>query len=242
MSGRDAGLIARVAAAAACSGVPAEDLARLLAAASRVALRDAESVFSRGDAADSVCFILAGSVRISTLAASGKRITVEIFQRDEIFGEIGAIDAGARTADATAMGATDLLRIPVAAFRELLARSAPLANNLLRLATTRLRRTYALLEDASLRPIELRLAKQILYLAKLGTVPSRTAGSAAGEAGVRLQARMHQDELADLLGVTTRSIINVLNKWRTEGLVVFDGRTAQLTILDLDRFRAQIQE
>ena len=50
-------------AAAAFAGVAAEDVSHLLAA-TRTALRDAECVFSRGDPADSVCFILTGAVRI----------------------------------------------------------------------------------------------------------------------------------------------------------------------------------
>ncbi len=204
-----------------------------MASATRISVRDAQTVFARGDTASLVYLILSGAVRISTLAASGKRITVEIFQRDALFGEIAVIDGGARTADATAMGPTELAGIPAATFREVLSSSAALANNQLRLLTARLRRTYSLLEDASLRSVELRLAKQVLYLVKLG---------ATGEGNVRVQARMHQDDLADLLGVTTRSIINVLNKWRAEDLVNFDGRMAQLTILDIDRFHALTEE
>jgi CRP/FNR family cyclic AMP-dependent transcriptional regulator len=225
--------MAKARAAPQFAGMAAADITRLLAAAARVQLRDQQSVFARGDAANSAYLVLSGSVRITTMGPSGKRITAEIFQRDEMFGEIGAIDDGVRTADATAMGPVDLVSIPATAFREVLAGSAPMANNLLREMLGRLRRTYTLLEDASLRTVEAHFARQVLYLLKLGTT---------GEQHVRLQVRMHQDELADLLGVTTRSVINVLNKWREEGLVNFDGRTAQLTILDIQRFRALIDD
>jgi CRP-like cAMP-binding protein len=51
---------------------------------------------------------------------------------------------------------------------------------------------------------------------------------------------MHQEDLADLLGATSRSIITILNKWRAEGLARFDGRSAQLTITDVERFRALV--
>lgn len=225
--------IAQASAAPAFAGLAPGDLARLLAPATPLQFPQARAVFTRGEPAGSVYLVLSGTVSISTLAASGKRITVEIFQRDDLLGEIAAIDGGLRTADATATEPSRLLGIPAATFRSVLAGSAPLANTLLRLATARLRHTYALLEDASLRTVELRLARQVLYLLKLG---------ATGEARVRLRARMHQDELADLLGITTRSVINVLNKWRAEALVSFDGRTAQLTILDIGRFRELAQE
>jgi CRP-like cAMP-binding protein len=225
--------IEKLRAAPAFADVAPDDLARLARVATPLAVADEETVFARADPAPSVYLVLAGSVRIGTLSSSGKRITVEIFQRDDLFGEVAAIDEGARSADAAAMGRVELLALPVATFREVLTHSAPLANNLLRLATARLRRTYSLLEDASLRTIEQRLAKQVLYLVKLG---------ATGDVRVRLSVQMHQDELADLLGITTRSIINVLNKWRGEDLVSFDGRTARLTILDIGRFRALTEE
>jgi len=210
-----------------------QDLLRFLSVGVQTRVQDGHTIFLRGDSPTAVYLILGGSVRISTLAASGKCIVVEIFQRGELFGEIGAIDDGMRTADATAMGPVELLTIPSGAFRELLATSAPFANKILRIVINRLRRTYSLLEDASLRSVEQRLAKQVLYLVRLGV---------SGETKVRLQSRMHQDDLADLLGVTTRSIINVLNKWRAEGLVSFDGRAAQLTILDMKRFRDLLEE
>jgi CRP-like cAMP-binding protein len=225
--------IAKATEARALAGVAPADASRLFANATVTHVRNEEAIFGRGETAHSVYVALAGAVRISTLAESGKRIVVEIFGEREMFGEIAAIDEGVRTADAMAMGPGAVLAIPAGVFRVVLAGSAPLANNLLRLATARLRRTYSLLEDASLRSIEIRLARQVLYLIKLGT---------SGRGQLRLQTRMHQDELADLLGITTRSIINVLNKWRAEDLVAFDGRTAQLTILDITRFQRLVDE
>ncbi len=222
---------ARARNAPVFAGVDAGDLDRLLAVAQPHPFRDDEQVFARGEAADRVYLILSGMVRISTLGESGKRIVVEIFREHEMFGEIAVIDGESRTADAIAYGPADLLILPGSAFSALLGGSAPFARNILRLVTARLRRTYSLLEDASLLNLELRLAKQVLYLIGLG--------ASVGER-VRIHSRMHQDDLADLLGATSRSIITILNKWRAEGLATFDGRSAQLTITDIERFRALV--
>ena len=213
--------------------VPQTDLARLFAVSTHLQIRDEHSIFHRGDPVTAAYLVLAGSVRISTLAPSGKRIIVEIFQRNEPVRRDRRDRWRSADSRGDGDGAAQLVSIPSGAFQELLSTSAELANNVLRMVINRLRRTYSLLEDASLRPLELRLAKQVLYLARLG---------ATGDTKVRLQSRMHQDELADLLGVTTRSIINVLNKWRADNLVSFDGRTAQLTVLDMARFRTIAEE
>ena len=103
--------------------------------------------------------------------------------------------------------------------------------NLLRLTTARLRRCYTLFEDASLMSLEHRFARQVLYLMRLGAAGGRRVpdlfAAAPGRAGRSPWT-------------TPRSIINILNKWRSDGLVEFDGRAAQLTILDLDRFNALV--
>ena len=223
---------ARIAASPAFAGVEAERLDRALGLATQRQLKDEEFVFHRGEEGNKAFVILGGMVRISTLGESGKRIVVEIFRENEMFGELGVIDSTVRTADAIAYGPVELLVIPNAAFHSLLDSSPAFAKNILRMVTRRLRRTYSLLEDASLLNLELRLAKQVLYLMGLGST---------GGQRVRIHSRMHQEDLADLLGATSRSIITILNKWRAEQLATFDGRSAQLTILDLDRFRALVE-
>jgi CRP/FNR family cyclic AMP-dependent transcriptional regulator len=222
-------LRSKLALAPAFHAVPTADLSSILGEARFRDYRDEEVVFSRGDRGDSVFVVIAGFVKVGTLGENGKRVTVEIFKELEMVGEVAIIDGDARTADAAAMGPATLAIIPAPAFRRLLLRSPAFAANLLRLVAARLRRTYSLFEDASLTDLEYRFARQVLYLMGRG---------AAGERRVRIYSRLNQSDLADLLGTTPRSIITILNKWRAEGLADFDGRTAQLTILDLERFSA----
>jgi CRP/FNR family transcriptional regulator, cyclic AMP receptor protein len=222
----------KLAGAPALKGIPAAELAAIFAHARFRDYRDDDVIFSRGDEGDCVFVVVTGFAKMGTLTENGKRVTVEIFKEFEMFGEVAVIDRAPRTADATAMGATKLAVIPAAAFRQVLERSPAFALNLLRLVTGRLRRTYSLFEEASLADLECRFAKQVLYLMGLG---------AAGEPRVRIYARLNQGALADLLGTTPRSIITILNKWRAEKLADFDGRTAQLTILDLERLTALSQ-
>jgi CRP/FNR family transcriptional regulator, cyclic AMP receptor protein len=47
-------------------------------------------------------------------------------------------------------------------------------------------------------------------------------------------------DLADLLGATTRSIITILNAWRTDGLVIYDTAQSRLTLCREDDLRRLI--
>jgi CRP/FNR family cyclic AMP-dependent transcriptional regulator len=88
------------------------------------------------------------------------------------------------------------------------------------------------MEDATFEPLEVRLARQILYLADL---ESRQTPN-----GVRVAGRFRQADLADLLGTTPRSIITILNHWRAQGVVIYDPHSAQVTLRDADALRRLI--
>lgn len=189
------------------------------------------AVFHQGDPADAVYAIVGGTGRIQVGAPdqNSKRLMVEVLRAGEVFGELGVIDAGRRTADAVADGPVRLVRIPAVLFLAVLSDTPRLGVNLAHLLAARLRRTFALYQDASFETVETRLARQVLYLAERDG--RRT------EQGVRLAGQLRQTDLADLLGTTTRSVITVLNAWRSRGWVSYDGDKALLVVLDAARLR-----
>jgi CRP-like cAMP-binding protein len=122
------------------------------------------------------------------------------------------------------------MRIGGATFLATLRDAPGLGAKLAEMLAHRLRRTFDLFKDATFETVDVRLARQILYLVSLG--------SRKTEAGIVLASRLRQPDLADLLGATTRSIITVLNEWRATGIVQYDTTRAQLTIRNEAALRA----
>jgi CRP-like cAMP-binding protein len=220
----------------AFENLPPEAVRRLERGAMPLEPRTGDVIFAQGDPADSVHAIVSGEgrVRIGADDRHSKRLMVEVFAAGDIFGEIGVIDSGARTAAAVADGRVRLMRIPAATFMDVLNETPQLGVNLSRILAARLRRTFMLFQDASFERLEVRLARQLLYLA--GLQGRRT------DAGIVLTSRLRQPDLADLLGAATRSIITILNGWRADGLVIYNTERAQITLCDEARLRALIQE
>lgn len=208
------------------SALPPEALARLAETARRLAPADGAPLFAQGDAPDAVFAVLEGRgrVRVGAPDSAAKRLMVEVFRAGDIFGEIGVLDGAPRSADALVQGDVKLARIPAATFLEVAESEPALGLALARMLSARLRRTFGLLQDATFAPLEVRLARQVLYLLKTDSVKT--------ERGVRLAARFRQGDLADLLGATTRSIISILNAWRGSNLVSYDTEKAFLFVLD----------
>ena len=206
------------------TGMDVAELDRIEARSRTLEPRDNTQLFAQGDAADAVYAIVAGTghVRIGTLGRSSKGLMIEVYRAGDIFGEIGVIDGSPRSADAVVEGRVRLLRIGSQVFLDALRSNAVMGANLCHMLATRLRRTSGLFHDATFETLEVRLAKQILYLA-------RREGRNT-EHGRQLAGRLRQGDLADLLGATTRSIITILNSWRADGLVSYDPVQARLTI------------
>jgi CRP/FNR family transcriptional regulator, cyclic AMP receptor protein len=198
--------------------------------------RDGDEVFGQGDIADAVYAIVGGDghVRIGAVDRHSKSLMVEVFHSGEIFGEIGVIDGGPRSAAAIVEGRVKLVRIPGAVFLSALSRDPALGEALCHSFAGRLRRTFELFQDASFETLEVRLARQLLYLA------DREGRNTVQ--GVRLARHLRQNDLADLLGATTRSIITILNAWRGAGVVLYDTDRALLTLCDTTALRAIAQQ
>jgi CRP-like cAMP-binding protein len=206
--------------------LPPGALLRLAEGTRRITPADGAPLFSQGDPPDAVYAVLEGRgrVRVGVPDSAAKRLMVEVFRAGDIFGEIGVLDGAPRSADALVMGEVKLARIPAASFLDIAESEPALGLALARVLSGRLRRTFGLLQDATFAPLEVRLARQVMYLLKTDSVKT--------ERGVRLAARFRQGDLADLLGATTRSIISILNAWRGSNLVAYDTEKAFLFVLD----------
>ena len=215
-------------------GVPEPQLDRLVKGAVTRDVSGGTEIFAQSDRADALFVIVGGDghVRIGAMDERGKALMVEVFRAGDIFGEIGIIDGGVRTAGAVAEGRVQLLQISAAAFLQAWHETPAIGLNLSGILARRLRRTYELFQAATFETHESRLARQLLYLGAL-------AGRRTDQ-GLRLAGRLRQPDLADLLGATTRTIITILNAWRADGLVIYDAEKALLTLVDEEGLRGLI--
>ncbi len=140
---------------------------QLLAGGKVIHLQHNQRLFGRGDAFDGIYVMLTGAVLISGLHTSGKEALLTIVSSGDWFGEIALFDQQSRTHDATASGQASLYHLPVAFLDALLAEQ-PLWWQLFgRLLTQKVRLVFGALEDISLQPAKIRLARRLLMLCRL---------------------------------------------------------------------------
>jgi CRP-like cAMP-binding protein len=177
-------------------------------------LGDGEPLATRGTPAEEWCGVARGAVRISSVSLSGKQVTLTYAEPGTWFGDIALFDGLPRTHDADVHGPTTLLTLRKADFRALLQHHVELYDALLRLNCRRLRLMFDSFEDLNTRPLQARLAKQILLLARSYGVPHGPDG-----AEVRIGLALAQEDLAQLLGASRQRVNQELKGFEREGAV-----------------------
>jgi len=174
-------------------------------------LGDGAALAARGAAAEEWCGVAAGAVRISSVSLSGKQVTLTYAEPGTWFGDIALFDGLPRTHDADSHGQTTLLVVRKPDFKALLSRHVELYEALLRLNCRRLRLMFDQFEDLNTRPLQARLAKQILLLAK-------SYGVVEGDE-LRIGLALAQEDLAQLLGASRQRVNQELKGFERAGAV-----------------------
>jgi CRP-like cAMP-binding protein len=186
-------------------------------------------VFHEGDHSDACYLVRKGDLRVTREHPDGRAIALATLGPGDIFGELAMLDGEARSASVETLSDSELLALPAADVRRLLADHPGIAVKLIAALTKRLRETNE------------RVARQSFQ-----TVPSRVAGvltqliaeesASTGRQGITI--RMTQADLAQLAGTSRESVSRFLATLERAG-VVSVGR-GRVTVVEPRRLRAYI--
>ncbi len=182
-----------------------------------------QPIFRQDDSGSTMMAVISGLVRISRLSVASKEVVFSILSPGMFFGEIALLDGGARSANATALGATELIVLHRRDFMPFLKHNPGVAIGMLEVLCQRIRRTDEQVEDSLFLLREARLAKVLLQLAD-------QFGKETPD-GICIDFSLSQRELGNFVGLTRESINKQLVEWREAGLI--DIREKLITIRDL---------
>lgn len=169
-------------------------------------------VLTRGaGSADAWFGVAAGAVRLSTALASGKQVSFQLVEPGGWFGDIPLIDGMGQPCDAETCADSTILVLRKDDLQQLLARHPDLGLALARLNCRRARTMMGLFADAVSLPLENRLARQLLQLAR--RFGQREAG------GLRIALKLSQQDVADLLGASRQRVNAGLKKLERSGVL-----------------------
>ncbi|MBL8525612.1 MAG: Crp/Fnr family transcriptional regulator [Betaproteobacteria bacterium] len=206
---------------------------RIFDESTRLELADGDRLYARGEAADGWYGLLSGAIKVGNLSSAGDELVLAYVEPGNWLGELSLIDGLPRSHDGHAQGATTVLRLPPARFTALMEEYPPFARAMLEMQAKRIRMMFAAIEDLNLLPLDARLAKQLLSLAK-------SYGRVDGDC-TEIALHLPQEELARLLGASRQRVNRELKAFERQGILSARyGRLRLRNVADLERISRRV--
>ncbi len=205
------------------SHLPDEGLDELGGKLQRRRFEREQIIFHKNDPGSTLYIIISGKVKIVLPSAEGEAVLVALLSTGDFFGELSLFDGEPRSATSIASEPTDILILGQEDLFEYLRGNPNAAEEIFSELSLRLRRTDELLSDAAFCNLSTRLSKRILDLAERYGQPNE-------EGNTRINMRLRQQDLADMVGATRESVNKMLKTYKLKNLLSI--KRGYITILD----------
>jgi CRP/FNR family transcriptional regulator, cyclic AMP receptor protein len=175
--------------------------------------RTDQVIFSQGDAADSVFYIVRGKIKIVVTSEQGKEAVVALLGEGDFFGEGCLIAQPLRLATATSIAESMVMCIEKAEMIRVLHAEPAFAEVFTAYLLTRNSRVEADLVDHLFNSSEKRLARTLLLLAHFGEEGRHAP----------IATKISQETLAEMVGTTRPRVSFFMNKFRKLGFIEYNG-------------------
>ena len=170
-------------------------------------------LFSQGDTTDAIFYIQSGKVKVTVLSEHGKEAVVAILERGAFLGESCLVGQIIRTATATTLEDSRILRIEKAAMLRMLQEQPRFSEAFMSYLLTHSIRVQEDLVDQLFNSSEKRLARALLLLAHFGKEGKPET----------VIAKISQETLAEMVGTTRSRVSFFMNKFRKLGFIDYKG-------------------
>jgi CRP/FNR family transcriptional regulator, cyclic AMP receptor protein len=176
--------------------------------------RKHRKLFSQGERAEHVFYILKGKVKVSVLSEEGREAVVALLGKDEFCGEGCLAGQDRRISSAIAMTECEVMRIDKAVIIQALGRHPAFSEMFLAHLLLRTIRIEEDLVDQLFNSSEKRLARALLMLANFGKAARPEP----------IVTKVSQELLAEMIGTTRSRVSFFMNKFRKLGFIDYNGK------------------
>jgi len=176
-----------------------------------VKFRKKQLIFSQGDPADTVFYLLEGKIRLTVVSKQGKEAVIATLESGNFFGEGGLAGQRIRMATATAVTDGSLVRIEKEAIIRLLHNHPTFSELFITCLLSRNIRVEEDLVDQLFNSSEKRLARILLLLSRVGKESESEP----------VVPTISQETLAEMIGTTRARVSFFMNKFKQLGFIEY---------------------
>lgn len=188
----------------------------LMPVAKTIKLNNKEILFTEGDKAEYIYFVLFGNIKLSKITPNGKETIIRIVTDREIFAEAVLYSMKNYPVTSSALNKTELLALNVEGFRKICLTNAEFVLKMFITMSHQLRYLVDMINDLSSSDTSERLLKYITALTEKKN--SKT-----------IKLPVPKRDLAMLLGAVPETISRLFAKLQNEGYISINGK--EITLL-----------
>ena len=193
-------------------GLSESDIEAIGHATTMVHCHPGQVILSPDDPPDRIHIVKRGQVRVYRLSSEGKQLTLDIYDKGTILGDMRLLGQE-RLPEAFAESLDDAVICTISPdeLRRLIERYPIIGVNIITFLSRRLEAAERELEAMAYQRVGQRLARKLVDLAsRFGATSVR---------GTLIQARLTQQELADMIGTTRETLAHTIGDFRRRGLI-----------------------
>lgn len=187
-----------------------------------------EFIFREGDPTEYFHIVKEGTVKCVKSNPDGKECTLKMLMPGDLFCcDAAAFDGARHPGTAQPMGDVSILRMSKKAYFEMLRRSPDAALEVIKYLGNRLNEAQEKAKVLALERADQRLAALLIELASRNGIKDPQ--------GIRLPMRLTREDMANMVGTTTETVIRIMSRFKQDDLVT--GTANRLVIRNLDRLK-----
>lgn len=183
--------------------------------------RKGQLVFHEGSRPSGLFVVHSGKVKIYKIGEEGREQIIRFAKTGDIIGYRALLSDDLYMASASTMEESGICFIPRTLIKELIAKEPSFPLEVMKLLSIDLRKAEEKLTDFAQKPVRERLAEALLTLRDKYGYEDNTK---------TLNVNMTREEIANIIGTATETVIRVLSDLKGEQIIMLNGR--RISILD----------
>ena len=182
-----------------------------------------QTIFNEGNQPIGLFCINTGKVKLSQAGFEGKEQIIRLAKDSDILGYRALISGEAYSATATVIEDSKICLIPKEVFYELLQHNSKLTSGIMKLLADELKDAEDKITNIAQKPVLERLAEALLMLKEYYGVEDNDNS---------LNITITREEIANIVGTATETVIRLMSDLRKEGMIKLDGKRIKIVKSD----------
>ena len=175
-------------------------------------------IFHEGNRTNGIYCVNKGKIKLFQLGSEGKEQIIRFAKEGDVIGYRALLSEEPLSASAEAIEEASVCFIPKTQVLKMITENSNFNFKLLKALSHELGEAAKVITDLAQKPVRERLAETLLMLKDTFELDEEKA----------IQVRLSREELANIVGTATESVIRLLSEFKKEELIALDGRNIKL--------------